>query len=239
VDRALENDGLTARLAPALSQRDDVLVRTVFANFKYSDEQPVVKLWHALEPYPRTWHAASGVVIEELLADTRKRSGLVTEAERAWGAVPAGRATALYLLACADRELEPIYADRGWSTFGARFGGDIGPPLLGAMLDESPRAITVASVVWPALGKGWARSDVLLKRMDRFLDEPSVRRGDGGEPGKTVRSIVKRMCDEKAMGDVSRVHAYLAQRAAHAPDDASALGPLIADTAPGHCGKGP
>jgi hypothetical protein len=235
---ALKNDALTHRLAAALGQRgDDVLVETLFANFKYGDAVPVLTLWRALAAYARAWHVAARVVIEELLDDGRKKSEIVAEGERVWAAMIDRRGTALYLMARADSGLDPYYADDRWGTFGKRLGGEVGPAVFAAMLDESVTALKVAHVVWPALSKGWSRGDVVVARMDRFLDEPSVSRGEDGEPGQTLRAIVKRMCTEGAAGDVVRVHAYLVQRAARSAASSASLGTLVADTDAGRCGR--
>jgi hypothetical protein len=232
---ALTDEGLTRRLASALGGRNDpLLVETIFANFKYSDAKPAVTLWRALAPYPGAWHTAARVVIDELL-DGRRETDFVAEADRIWAAMPDRRGTALYLMARAGSDLADEYSDPRWSAFASRFGSDVSPTLFGSMLDESPRAVDVARVVWPALGKGWSRAEVIVSRLDRFLDEPLVRQGDGGEPGKTLRSIIRRMCSEGGTVDLARLHAYLAQRAARSPADAAGLGTLVTDTAPGHC----
>ena len=244
VQAALADEGLTRRLAAALGARDEVLVQTLFANFRYGRATPVVALWRALAPYPKAWNAAAVVVIEELLDDSGKTGELVAESERLWAASPERRGAALYLMARADRSLDPYYADQRWSHFGERFGGAVGASLFGAMLDISPRAFEVARVVWPALGRGWARGDVLVRRLDGFLDEPRVQRGEDGEPSKTVRAILKRMCDDRAASDVARIHDALARRVAAAKargaggdPAASTLETLVADSARAGCVK--
>ncbi len=235
---ALTVPALTARLASALGQRGDaLLVETLFANFKYGDAAPVVTLWRALAPYPPAWRTASQVVIEELLADGRKKADLVGEAERVWAALPDRRGTALYLMAKADAGLDAYYADDRWGTFERRFGAPVSPAEFAAMLDASPLAIQVASVVWPALSKGWPRGDVLASRLDRFLDQPIARGGVGEEPARTVRSLLERVCAEGSSADLARLHAVLVQRASRSATEASALGPLVTDADGHHCAK--
>jgi len=240
VETALLDEARTRRLAAALGQGGDAaLVETLFANFKYKDAASTIRLWRSLEPYPRAWHVAALEIIEELLDDVQKKSALVGEAERAWAALPDRRGTALYLMARADADLDAYYADARWSTFGKRFGGDVSGAVFGAMLDDSPRAMPLAAVVWPALGKGWSRADVLVSRLDRFLDDPVVRSREDGEPGRTLRGVVKRMCSEGADADLARLRAYLVQRSARVAEDAAALSNLVADTAPGRCPRKP
>jgi hypothetical protein len=231
---ALTDQGLTRRLASALGSRDPLLVETIIANFKYSDAKPALTLWRALAPYPGAWHTAARGIVDELL-DGRRETDFVAEAERIWAAMPDRRGTALYVMALADSDLADEYSDPRWSSFASRFGSDVSPTLFGAMLDESPRAVKVARVVWPALGKGWSRAEVLVPRLDRFLDDPLGRQGNDGEPGKTVRSVIKRMCSEGGNADLARLHGYLAQRAARSPTEGALLGTLVTDTAPGHC----
>ncbi len=235
---ALTDPALTTRLATALGQRNDpVLVETIFANFKYDGAAPVVTLWRALAPYPAAWRTASQVIVDELLADVTKKSTLVTEAERIWAALPDRRGTALYLMARADEGFDPSYADSRWGTFDRRFGAAVSPSEFGAMLDVSPLAIEVASVVWPALGKGWSRGEAVAARLDAFLEQPVARGGTGEQPAKTVRSILKRECADGALADIAQLHAVLARRAARSPAEATALGPLVTDTNGRHCEK--
>ncbi len=92
----------------------------------------------------------------------------------------------------------------------------------------------VARVVWPALGKGWSRSDVVVARLDRFFDQDSVRRGEDGEPGKTVRELARRMCAEGGDAELARLHAYLVRRAAAGAGEVPP-GTLAADTEAGRC----
>jgi hypothetical protein len=170
---------------------------------------------------------AARIATEELLDDAR--TDLVAEAERTWAAAPKRRGAALYLLARVDEGLDPLYGDERWGTFDRRFGAPVDQKVFAAMLDESPLAMKVARVVWPALGKGWSRADVVVARMDRFLDDPGVRGGEGGEPGKTVRAIARRMCADGGEGELTKLHAYLARRGG------SSLETLVADTATGRC----
>jgi hypothetical protein len=235
---ALTDAALTARLAAALGERNDpVLVETLFANFKYGDVAPIVTLWRALAPYPGAWRTASQVVIDELLADVSKKKALVSEAERIWAALPEGWGTALYLMARADGDMDSYYADHAWGTFDRRFGAAVSGAEFAAMLDVSPVAIEVASVVWPALGKGWSRGEVLEGRLERFLDEPIARSGTGSEPARTVRTILSRVCAEGATADLARLHAVLVRRAERSAGDATSLGPLVIDTDGHHCQK--
>ncbi len=233
---AVEDPALTERLASALGQRDPVLVETIFANFKYDDAGPVVTLWRALAPHPAAWRTASQVVVDELLADGGKKSALVGEAERVWAALPDRRGTALYLMARADEDLDWHYADDRWSTFERRFGAAVTGQEFAAMLDVSPRAIEVASVVWRALSPGWSRGEALAARLDAFLDA-WVARSDGGEqPAKAVRAILKRECADSRAADIAQLHAVLVRRASRSPGEGTALGPLVTDTDGRHCG---
>ena len=151
--------------------------------------------------------------------------------------LPAGRGTALYLMARADADLDGYCADPRWAAFDRRFGALVGPAEFAAMLDVSPVAVEVASVLWPALSKGWSRGEVLEGRLNRFLDDPIARTGAGEEPARTVRTILKRMCAEHAAADLARVHGVLVRHAARSAADADVLGPLVTDTDGRHCEK--
>ncbi len=230
--QAMADDALRGPLAAALGARGDgALVTSLVWNLKY-DAGASVALWRALGPYEAAWRAAARVVIADLLGD--HTSDLLTEAEHVWAAMPDRRGTALYLMARLDAGLDPVYADPRWASFEKRFGGRVTQGTFAAMLEESPLAVNVARVVWPALGTGWSRADVLLPRLGRFLDEPSVRRGDDGEPGATVRALAKRMCDDGASADLAKLHASLTMRAGSGQ---GAIGPLAEDTAADRCGR--
>jgi hypothetical protein len=236
-ESAIADPALLPRLAAALGQRDAILTETIFANFKYAEAAPVVALWRALGPYLGAWNAAVGVIADELLSDVRKQKDLEAEAERAWSALPDRRGAALYIIARAESDLDRSYGDPRWATFDRRFGAKITPSELASMLDQSSRALSLAPVVWPALGRGWSRGDVIAPRLERFLDDPATRRGARGEPEKTVRGLLGRMCDDGARGEVAKIHAVLARRAARSAADASELAPLLTDTDGRHCPK--
>ena len=160
-----------------------------------------------------------------------KKSTLVTEAERIWAALPDRRGTALYLMARADEDLDPYYADDRWGTFDRRFGAAVSAEEFAAMLDVSPLAIEVASVVWPALSKGWSRGEVVARRLDAFLDDT----GRAGRHRRAAREDRPRNPEARVRGaahraDIAPLHAVLARPRGAVARPTRALGPLVADT---------
>jgi hypothetical protein len=229
-------DAGTKRLADAIGARHDaVLVDAAVYNQKYGKAASIVPFWRALAPYPSEWQEAARVIADELLDD--RSSEIVDEAKRIWRDEPTHRGVALYIVARKERTLHRHYADPMWARFAADYGHPVDAQIFEGMLDTSPRGVPLAPVIWPALDKGWSRAQVLAPRLDRYLDDPSVRNDDGAGPAKVLATIASRMCDDGAEPEIARLHAWIEARARSHPADASLLDNVLADTRPGRCRK--
>jgi hypothetical protein len=115
------------------------------------------------------------------------------------------------------------------------FGAPVSEQDFAAFLDSGVRAMSVAPVVWPALGSGWSRAGVIVPRLERYLDDPLVRQYNFQDPWLALRGIVNRLCAERRLPDVAMLHARFAERAQRKPSEARAWANLVEDTAPDGC----
>jgi hypothetical protein len=212
-----------AALADALIRRGDpILVDNAFANLATSDSAQIVALWQGLRKNPPLWNAATRVVVEHVLSERKHESALVDEANRIWRDAPEQRGAALYVIAWTKRGLDSHYADPFFADFPKRYGEPVSASVFAAFLDNGARAVMLAPLVWPALGRGFSRADPLVPRLERFFADPAVT-ANAREPQSTLRGIVDRLCAENGTQDLKRVHAWLEQRVRAHPEDAKAL----------------
>ena len=229
--QAMATEASRARLVRELVRRGDgVLVDEVFTNSGLTPSERVVATWRALEPHQREWQAATRAITEHLLPEREHSEAIVQEAKRLWRDAPRLRGAALLILTETTRGLDRHYSDPRWAGFARDYGEPISRQVFEGFLDQGPRAIQLAPMLWPALGPGFSRAEPIVARLDRFMDEPGVRAGRDGEPGKTLRAIAGRLCDESAQQDLSRLHGWVQQRARSHPQEAPGLAALIADT---------
>jgi hypothetical protein len=176
------------------------------------------------------WKAATRAIAEELGdADTGR---MQEDALRIWQTYPNRRASLLYLLGQIDRYGNDRVAWGAWNEAG---GGRASAADFAAFLGHGRRAFATAWVVWPLLGRGWSRADVLLPGLDRFIADPLVPSYHPQDPGLALQQIVNRMCAEKNLGDLAKMHTYLGERIKKAPPDDQALTDLFEETARGRC----
>ena len=234
LSQALDEEAQARKLGDALAQRGDApLLESIVATAArgYDAGHLATALLAALAPHAREWRAMMIELVEDFERDNS--SLLKTEAQRIWAASPDRRGTALYVLARLDRSYDSHYTNQWWADFPKKYGGAVDAALFSSMLDQSPRAMQVVPLMWPALGQGFSRVDPIAAHLDRFLDEPMIRDGDSGDPGRTLRTVLARLCEGGSASDIAKLHAHLAARAAKG--NASALENLVVDTTPGHC----
>ncbi len=232
---AIATPAASKRLAAALVQRHDpMVVDEVFANLERELPARVMALWRALENDPPEWQAASHVVLEHLLKEARFESAIVDEANRFWQRGAERRGVALFALGWKYRTTDRHYADPQMLDFPKRYGAPVSEGELRQLLALGPLAVPLVPVLWPALGKGYARIDVLAPRLDAFFAD---RGASSGEPSKTLHALVERLCADGDAAGLARLHAVLVARVQAHPDDAAPLGTLLADTT--HCKPSP
>jgi hypothetical protein len=222
----------TDRLAEALlARRDPTFTEMAILNVGYhGGPDRLLELFRAVEADEATWRAAALVIADEL-AET-SGDPLLDETRRLYRAYPGRRGILLYLLAQMDRY------DNGkvpWASLPTTFGAKVSAGDFAAYLDLGPRSFSLAPVVWPALGPGWSRAELIATRLDRYLDDPRVRQFNFQDPWLALRGIVNRLCDEKRKDDISILHALFVARAAKKPSEAHAWENLVEDTGPNAC----
>jgi hypothetical protein len=130
---------------------------------------------------------------------------LVAELTRLWADLPERRGTILYALAWIERAVPRSVA---WDK--------LSPPATAADLAgalDQPRPMQVIHRVWPALGKGWSRTQTLAPFLTRFVDGERAP----GEADETIRGIAHAMCEEKATSDIRDLVAFFDKRRAEHP----------------------
>jgi hypothetical protein len=235
---AMRTEALKKRLlAEVLARKDDVFTETVFANLLYTsihlhgsygkdkrDEWgDFLFFWRGVEADPRQWKVATRVLAEGELSDETKRA-LYDESAKLWRRYPWARGTLLYFLGIGiwyPRELVP------WKDFGRVFGAPITAKEAGEFLAVSSRSVAVVPAMWPAFGKGWSRADLLVPHLDRFIEDPLTHANNFQDPYQTFGEIANLIKDEKAGGDLARLHAYFKKRVADHPSEARVYDDLI------------
>ena len=235
---AIESEPTKKRLVQAIVAQDDpVFTENVFANVAGvggGSGEELVLMWRALEQSPKHWLIAGRVIVEYRFF-REHTTELEAEANRLWRAAPDRRGMALYIMARKSGHMHRSYGDPFWTAFPKRFGESVSPAVFANYLDSTYGAMTFAPDIWMALGKGWSRAEVIVPRLDRYLDEPSEHFRNEHDKTRTLTEILERVCDEGNSGDAARLHAFFVKRSASHPTEAASLANIITDTAPGQC----
>jgi hypothetical protein len=186
-------------------------------------------VWRALSQTAPLWSAATRVIVEQLMDERAHGDAILAEANRLWKDAKDKRGSALYVIAWTKRGMDAHYADPFFADFAKRYGESVSAQVFASFLDQSPRAIGLAPLVWPALGKGFSRAEPLAVRLDRFAADPVVK-GNAGEPQKTLRAVAQRICDEGGAQDLARLHGWIEERVRAHPEEAASFATLRADT---------
>jgi hypothetical protein len=228
---ALENEPSQKKLLDfMLAKKDDVLAETVFVNLmRMRHSRAAAIFWRAIEADEAMWKAATRVIAEEM-ADLDS-SRFLDDVLRIWQTVPARRGALLYLLGQIDRYGNDRVAWGAWTDAG---GARASAADFTAFLGNGRRAFATAWVVWPLLGRGWSRADALVPGLDRFIDDPLVPNFHPQDPELALQQVVNRMCAEKNLADLAKMHTYFVERIKKIPGDKS-LTELADVTARGRC----
>jgi hypothetical protein len=227
---AMRSEGLRKRLlSDVLARKDDVFTEAVFANLlrtsihlggNYAKDQrdewaDFLYYWRGVEADPKQWKVATRLLGEAGFSGETKQA-LYDESVKVWRRYPWSHGTLLYVLGVGARYEHKLIP---WAEWGRVFGAPVSAKEAGDFLDLGPRAVAALPIVWPAFGKGWSRADVLVPRLDRFIEDPLTRANNFQDPYETLKEVVFKMRDEKATGDIGRLHAYLKKRVADHPSE--------------------
>ena len=220
---ALDGERDRQRLADAVVEhRDPALTETVFANaVAIGRPGEVVALWRAVQRDEGAWRGATRVITDEAWG-MGSRDGLADEAQRLWRAHPERRGPLLRLLATLAMNGSGAV---DWPRFEATFGSSVSAAELGAFLDDDPYAVSFVPAIWPALGKGWSRADVIVARLDRYLDAPARPWLPFEKPAVRLQEIAAALC-AAGPAEIGRLEAYLKKRGAR-PSDEPRLAPAM------------
>ena len=89
--------------------------------------------------------------------------------------------------------------------------------LFARFLDEGPRAVELAPMLWPALRSVGTPFEIIAARLDRLVDKR------GMEASKTIAALVRRACQAKDMEGLRVIRAALQKRASAGDKDSLAL----------------
>jgi hypothetical protein len=223
---ALRSEALKKRLlAEMLARKDDTFTETAFANIisfsrtsatyrkdRRDERADFLFFWRGLEVDRRQWKVATRLIAENAYSG----GDLYDESVHLWRRYPWARGHLLFLLAMAvqnNRDLAP------WPEFGRVFGGAVSAKEAGEFLAIGCRAVAALPEVWPALGMGWSRSEILIPHLDRFIEDAHMCANDFQAPRSTLTEVVRNLRAEKADADLRRLHAYFKKRIALHPSE--------------------
>jgi len=113
------------------------------------------------------------------------------------------------------------YAQRGFrDEHFAKLPDEFAPldaALFAQFLDDGPRAVELAPILWPALRNVAAPFEVVAPRLDRFVDKR------GMEASKTIAALVRRACQAKDLEGLRVIRVALQKRASAGDKDSLAL----------------
>ncbi|MEO7110879.1 MAG: hypothetical protein ABI183_10610, partial [Polyangiaceae bacterium] len=218
-----------------LSKKDSTLTETTFVNLtRLRGENRtggIISVWRAIESDNAQWSAAANVIGEEVAPQGGDARQLIDEAARIWRAHPERRGAALFILTAVDQ-----YGNGAvdWPRFPGSFGAPISQAEFTSYLDQNFRGISNAHVLWPALGK-FSRADVIVPRLDKFIDDPRVRRNNFQDPERAISEIVNLLCDEGGIADLAKIHAYFQSRIAFHVGDSQRFSNILTATRDDRC----
>ncbi len=170
--------------------------------------------WRGLQGDERQWRVATRVVAEYELGGEARRA-MYDEVVKLWRGNPRLRGALLYLLVVTktNDSLVP------WAEWGRVVGAPISAKELEGFLDMGPRAMAALPTIWAALGKGYSRGEIIVARLDKFIEDPCAAHSSFQGPSSTIRELVSKMIDEGVKADRVKLHAFLKQRIAEHPSE--------------------
>lgn len=144
------------------------------------------------------------------------------------------RAAAATVLAKNKRELHRHYSDGYFERFEKEWGTKLDAKTVSATLAGSPRSFVLVPLAWKALDKA-AKVEPFLAELDRLIDAPEETLDE--PKSTTIAAFVRRLCEDKAYGELDRVHRALEKAAKATPENARKLGNAVDDSVPKRCPK--
>lgn len=218
-----------------LNKKDRLLTETTFVNLmrlrRETETGGMISAWRAIESDTAQWRVAATVIGEELAPAGGEPRQLIDEAARIWRAHPERRGAALFILSEVDQ-----YGNGSvdWPRFPGSFGAPISQAEFASYLDFNFRGISNAHVMWSALGK-FSRADVIVPRLDKYIDDPRVRRNNLQDPERAIGQIVSLSCDEGSVADLAKIHGYFQSRIAFHGGDSQRFSSILMATRDDRC----
>jgi hypothetical protein len=181
-------------------------------------------LWHASEgddaAFRATTHALAGYT-----RHCRASNELYDQLPQMWRASPQRRPLLAYL---AYQFATDAYRDAFTHVFSPLTQAE-----LAGFLDEHPDPLRQLHYVWPELGGGWSRMDVLGPRLDGWL--ASDRYKDQSWVGEILDALARDLCAEGSTRDLARLHEWIVQRERAHPSEMPGLHLASDRSEPGAC----
>jgi len=98
--------------------------------------------------------------------------------------------------------------------------------LFAQFLDEGPRSVELAPILWPALRHVTTPFEIIAPRLDRFIEKR------GMEASKTIVALVRRACQAKDLEGLRVIRVALQKRASTGDKDSLALALAARDCKP-------
>lgn len=177
----------------------------------------VIELTRALEPNEKQWSVALRTIAELQEHSTVVR--FFDEGVRLWRAYPSAnrRGAVLYLLSQIDG-----YNDHSvpWERFAEVFGALVSEAEFASFLDQGVHAVTTVGTVGKALSPGWSRADVLVARLDAWLDRPEQeRRPMTMSAPDGLDDFVGHLCEDGNLRELARLREFLRTRLQRHPSE--------------------
>jgi len=210
-DYTLETQRGRQRLASAMTARNDpAFTEIVFKNIGHSGNQrldTMIVMLRDLESDAKNWEIGWRTVINDFL-ENNFSLGILEETRRLWVTYPERRGILLSALARMDNRKE---GNVDWKGFSSAFGNPISAGEFADYLAIDAAALSYASLVWPALGRGWSRAALVVPRISAW--EVSERqRGYGHQyTFDALYRVIGEMCREKNSEDLSQMRVFLKQ----------------------------
>lgn len=179
---------------------------------------PVLELWRQLLDDPERFGAATRVMAAHFaLRSERRHHEVYAAAGRLWNERPDLRGPLLYLIAAMDHPSGGNPDLVRWDRFAEAYGAPISREVLAEFLAQGWLAFAALGDVWPALGRGSSRADVILAALDRWIDDADARAALPGFPAATLRGVVTLVGSDR--DELRRVRAWLERRVREHPDE--------------------
>lgn len=214
--RVVRSRPLRERLVQdVMKRKDPAWARTVLVNLlTVHAPDDALLLWRATEADETLWRAVTrtvGATTEG--SDGMPAARVIDEAGRIFRGSAARRGAGLYVLSSMAYRVH-------WDEFARQFGAPVDQATFVAFLAEDRNAVNRAPMIWPALGKGFSRMDVVVPRLDPYVDGLPDELRTPGQWGYLVEGLATRACTD---GEGGKLLGYLEGRLRAHPSEEPAL----------------